>query len=614
MMMKRNLDRPYCYVLIGLMFIIGVTGFSPGNAQEIRIDEKTTADNVKTLLSASKILSAVPGEKNWIEIDLQTVALKALEKNLSIMRSTLGKEISEFAIEEARALFDPLLTFSITYSGTNYYERKEQDQKWKKSSDANDRVTFDPPSPVEYLQFDQPRPEGYYQTTVTASEEPVTGPDTDTSTTYGISMFQHIPWGSDLILSLTTVDKESYWVNDDMSSGSYDRPWKSTISETLTIPLPWCRNFGRFAPNDVQLRLSRLSDEQTYWNVKAVINDTLLQTDIAYWTLVSAVMNLNAVNSHQKKIESLLNNTQALYDEMMATEYDLSQVKLEISTVRERRQTAANRVILASNVLVQLMDADKNSVFLPTGYKSLLEGKTEDFAEGDFAKDIQDNPELKRQSFRIKIAELSLNQSRIQARPNLNLTQTLSFTQASSSYGLDSSWDSLSEVFASPDLIRQNYSMNYRYPLFNRSVKSTFEIAQINKELEEVIQDNIKNQINREINNAQAALAAAQARLKITENNLKLAQLAYDKAVDMQKDREISEYEIVNKSSDLLDAELAFIQARIEQKKAEARLMAALGRLPENFAQRAAQNELYRNRIDLLKRNKILHYFKEKTS
>lgn len=610
--MKRNLDRSYCYVLIGLMFIIGVTGFSPSNAQEIRIDEKTTADNVKALLSASKILGAVPGEKNWIEIDLQTVALKALEKNLSIMRSALGKEIAEFAIQEARALFDPLLTFSITYSGTNTYERKEQDRKWKKSTDAQDRVTFDEPSPVAYLQFDQPRPEGYYQTTVTASEESLTGPDT--STTYAIALYQHIQWGPDLVLSLTTVDKEAYWVNDDKTWGSYDRPWKSTVSETLTIPLPLCRNFGRFAPNDVQLRLSRLSDEQTYWNVKAVINDTLLQTDIAYWTLVSEVMNLNAVNRHQKKIELLLNNTQALYDEMMATEYDLSQVKLEIATIREQQQAALNRVILASNVLVQLMDADKNSVFLPAGYKSLLEGKTEGLAEGDFARDIQDNPELKRQSFRIKIAELSLNQRRIQARPDLNLTQKLTFTQASSSYGLGSTWDSMSEVFASPDLIRQNYSMNYRYPLFNRSVKSNFEIAQLNKEMEEVIQDNLKNQINREINNAQAALAASQARLKITENNLKLAQLAYDKAVDMQKDREISEYEIVNKSSDLLDAELAFIQARIEQKKAEARLLAALGRLPENFAQRTVQNELYRNRIDLLKRNKILHYFKEKTS
>ncbi len=299
MMMKRNLDRPYCYVLIGLMFIIGVTGFSPGNAQEIRIDEKTTADNVKALLSASKILGAVPGEKNWIEIDLQTVALKALEKNLSIMRSALGKEISEFAIQEARALFDPLLTFSITYSGTNTYERKEQDRKWKKSTDANDRVTFDPPSPVAYLQFDQPRPEGYYQTTVTASEESLTGPDT--STTYAFALYQHIQWGPDLVLSLTAVDKEAYWVNDDKTWGAYARPWKSTVSETLTIPLPWCRNFGRYAPSDVPLRLSRLSDEQTYWNVKAVINDTLLQTDIAYWTLVSAVMNLNAVNSHQKK-------------------------------------------------------------------------------------------------------------------------------------------------------------------------------------------------------------------------------------------------------------------------------------------------------------------------
>ena len=140
------------------------------------------------------------------------------------------------------------------------------------------------------------------------------------------------------------------------------------------------------------------------------------------------------------------------------------------------------------------------------------------------------------------------------------------------------------------------------------------KVLRYTRALKEVIQDNLKNQINREINNAQAALAAAQARLKITENNLKLAQLAYDKAVDMQKDREISEYEIVNKSSDLLDAELAFIQARIEQKKAEARLLAALGRLPENFPQRTAKNELYRNRIDLLKRNKILHYFKEKTS
>ncbi|MFH1491230.1 MAG: TolC family protein [Pseudomonadota bacterium] len=534
----------------------------------------------------SESMTSPKKEINWVEVPLRTAAKKALDRNIAILQAHGYKKIAEEAIQEAEALFDPLLTFSYNYAQTRVFSREEKVKQWKKNTtpylNDPDPVYIDLPetSPVAYLKYDKERKEGYYEREVMASEKIPDVPDE--SKTYRVAVNQGIAWGLDLDMALQAQERESYWENNPESWGPYERPWRSIFVENLSIPLPWTKGFGPLNFRDFQVKKAGLEDNVAFWEVQILKNSTLLSVEFAYWDLVASVRTLSALINHRKVIDFLLRRTQALYDDRMATEYDLAQVKAERARSREREQLAKHGFMLFSNRLGELLDGGEDQVFLPVGYASQLNEEAQPLPEEGSAKNIDKNPELMKQAIMIQSARLLEEHRQVNARPDLKFHQTLTLGQGVSLFGFDSFYDSIGQVFAGPDRIRQIYALTYRYPLLNRADESALEQARLNRERDLVLLDFIKNRIFREVQDALVGLSSTRARIGITRRSLDLARLAYEKAAEHQETRDVTEYEVVIKSADQLDAELAFIQARIENRKTQARFLAALGKLAEH--------------------------------
>jgi len=557
----------------------------PGSGRAIE-----TLKTVTAFLESGDSEVMTPSKKGikWIEVDIRTAAKTALEKNIGILQAEGYKKIAEAAVQKAKALFDPTMTFSYQYVHDKVFKREVTVKQWKKNTTTlgNDPapvyIVLPETSPVAYIKYNKERKEGYYEREIEASEKI---PDAaDESKTYSTALNTNIPWGPDLGISLQAQDRESYWENNRNSWGAYERPWRSVFIENLSIPLPGAKAFGPYNFEGYQVKNADLQDEGAYWEVQILCNTTLLAVELAYWDLVASFRTLSAHIKHREVIDFLLQRTQALSDDRMATEYDLAQVKAELARSGDREQQAKHLFIRFSNRLNELLDAEEDQIFLPVGYASRLAEENAPLPEEEAARDIEENPELMRQAIMVQSARLLEEHRQVKTRPDLMFHQTLTFGQARSVFGFDNVYESLEKVFSRPDRIRQIYSLTYRYPFLNRAADSALEQARLNREKELVLLDFLRNRIFREVQDALVGLSSSRARIGITRRSLDLARLAYEKATEQQEARVVTEYEVVIKSADQLEAELEFIRARIENRKAEARLLAALGNLTEYYS------------------------------
>lgn len=544
----------------------------------------------ETLLSRLRKGLDLPEKTEWFEIDLPAIYPLALGKNIRLLQARGQEKIARAALREAEARYDPRLMLSFQYARTEVFNREEEALEWKKNTTS---APFDPDpvyvvlpehSPVAYLKYDRERREGYYLRTVVASEQ---APDVpEESTSYRLAVEQHIPWGLDLDASLKVIDQDTLWENNAKSWGFYERPWRSILIENLTIPLPGTRGFGPYHDADYRIKKADMEEEIARWEVRILENETLLEVESVYWDLVSSLRTLSALIRHGEHVDFLIRRTRALYEERMATAYDMAQVEAASARFEQREQQAVQAFLVSSNRLAELLDAGKDRLFLPVEDAFGPAGPSAPLAEEGPAANMEGNPELMRQALMIQSARLLEKHREVNARPDLALHQTLTFGQGASGFGFMNMEESIKKVFTRPDRIRQMYTLTYRYPFLNRKANAALDQSRLLTEREEVLLASLKNRLSREVRDALVGLSSTRARIDIARRNLDLAGEAFERALAYQQTREVTEYEVVIKSETLLDAELRWVRARIENRKAEALLLGALGKLEERHAGR----------------------------
>ncbi|MGH6635722.1 MAG: hypothetical protein ACRED0_06145, partial [Gammaproteobacteria bacterium] len=94
--------------------------------------------------------------------------------------------------------------------------------------------------------------------------------------------------------------------------------------------------------------------------------------------------------------------------------------------------------------------------------------------------------------------------------------------------------------------------------------------------------------------------------------NVQLRELAYQKALQQQQVRVVTEYEVAEQNKRLLTARLDHIRAQTDRKRAEAGVLAALGIIASTYAERSSQTEIDRHRLTLLEANGVLRHFGDK--
>ncbi len=556
---------------------------------ELFLNEDEIIDSVKKSISSLRPRDVKKKDKDMVNFPLinpSLAAFIALKENLSIIAAKIGKKHTVAGILKAKSVFDPLLGFSSSYSNNDNHTRTETSDKWKRATvtydEGNDprpvyivRDEFDQLN-IEYIQYDNPLTAGYKKTKIEASSEKVAQPED--SNVFSVTLSQKMPWGPNFNLSFKTLKQSSFWYNNfDGSFGNYNRDWKSTFTQTFSIPLPGCKDFGPASLNHTNIRLAKFEEELKKHEISRILNKMLYNVESAYWKLVKHVLKLNTLLRHRALINSLWKDTKKLYNSREATKQDLWQVELEQTRSVEKEHQEIGLIILASNHISSLLNQKGDTTFLPSGFIELLKNSYIRNTTDNITEKIQYNQEIVIQALKIKIAELILEQNKTQKRPDIRLFQSLTITQEYSGFGYKQMGESIGDLFNNKDLVRQDYTIAYQYPILNREVLSRTISAKLAFEKEKIRKNKIENRIIKSISDARVKIASSIENIWVIRNNLKVAKKVVDEASERQMEREINELEIVTKYADILNIEFSYINVCIEKKQAEIDLLYALG-------------------------------------
>ncbi len=423
------------------------------------------------------------------------------------------------------------------------------------------------------------------------------------------------------------------------------RPWTTTMNGGFTMPLPYMRNFGRYAGPDVGLRVADLNKERAYWDTATVVNGTLGSIDVAYWNLVGAIENIRAVLESRKLVESVYGNTKKMLDAQRTTQYAMLQVETQLASVKQQEEAAWSFLIQASNVLTNFLDDDKESIFLPAGYSKAL-GEEVKWDATDAIKVAMDNrPDLKAQRIQGQVSDVLLKYAEHQARPDLSYGFNYNVSQVSQPFGYGSWEQSMGAMFGAgkndehqiyipnkgvgtpanlndvrmvnrrdvqngPDNQTVTNSFAYNWPWRNRALKAAHKIAEGSRDQQDYLIGMTENQVEEDIGDAVAGVLSAREQLALAKEGHRLALSAFEDARKMIEAGRMTEFEMVSRLQDLLANDQAEISAGVNYKIAQTVLLQAEGILPNVYPGLHAVTSIDKDRIKAMGAHNALHFFK----
>lgn len=613
---------------LGAMCVLGLSAGPPAMADSsaaapaapgpevLMVDAANRSRELEVLSAIRLLLEAARDNKENLglysdmalrEISFRESALGALENNLTVKRAGITKRIAEAALEAAAAAFDPLITVTGAYSHTRSEYREETVWRFKKGTNAANQIVFSE-GPIQSLQYNAPRPPGFYLTSEVANEATMTGSTKVRTTAFSVT--QLLPWGTRFNLDLEITHKPAYFILNNGAAnlatyGTYDRPWVSTLTASFSTPLPLTKDFGPLNATNVTQELTRLGARSSMWNVRVIINSTLLSTDHAYWGLVSAAQSLKATLDTRTLVEDLEERTGRLFRARAVTSSRYDQVVGELERVRGEVETAFVAYVQASNALRKLLGEDDPQLLMPVGYLSLMDAPPLGAEDPGLTRS---NPDYLKALVAVEAARLSRDALEARMRPDIYLTGSATLEQQNTVFGYRGIEQSLEQI-PNPDKVTLTTGVSFQRALGNRAAEAALAGSQYSLAASELARRKTENQLEADYRSARIQLDSARQRLKITRRNLELADKVYRRALRFQKERRVTEYEIIDKARNLLSAREAHIDARISAKKAESTLLASTGQLAGRYPQRTAETDFDRRRLDILASRGVLGYF-----
>ena len=560
--------------------------------------------------------------KGWRYVDHSELAILGLRKNLIARLAGLQPLLAQEALLEASALFDPVLEVSVNLSVADQTARSITTniirQKYKSgpqcqvlmtvpTADINNRADIwklcfaKKDGSVEFM--------GPVYAVPPSSEQP--GKNKAAVTSVGIT--QQLPWGP----VLTVVDTSTYNKTYYSTMGnpySYDAAWTSSLFASLSIPLPGTKGFGPLAPADYSVKLAQINNQRGFWDVKAAINNILLEIDLAYWSLVSAAENLAVIIENTRLLGLLEPSFSRRYEQKLMTSFDKLQFDSEIAQAKLDEELALDNYYRASTALAGMLTDNPEEVFdyilLPVGFSYDYSGLTTPLVGEVQEVALKKRPEISAQKLDLEAKNLNLYFAENRLLPDVRFNISGTFSQNGSTYGYKDIARSL-EGLASPDAIAVNTSIAHTSALGRRSDKANMRVAEVNVVAGNYSARGLKNSVKRQVSDAHAGYMSAKNRLADAGDALAISELAYQLLETKFKIGEnVSQVELNRNRRALVSAKRAVSAAQIDIRIMESRLMAAQGNMTEHYFMKNAENQFEQRRIATLVANNVLKYFR----
>lgn len=591
-----------------------------------------------------------PGEVR--EIALREAAMIALERNITLKRADLAKAMTERTLQEARAVFDPVFGVTTTASFTRSFKRVNHTDRWKPhtervlvgrsdskglfdctyekalDSSGDDRgkachvITFGTPvmtrrgieprprSPVIAIQFNKDRPEGYYPDDVVANDPAKTAPAGTGNFSAGLSVFQQLPWGSSVNLTLALLHQQRYFGLNSQNGleptyGTYGRPFFSNMTIAATVPLPGTKNFGAMASAEFGIKTASLSIQAAELDLRGTLNDVLFEVDSLFWSLVGTVLRLQSANDALYMARSLHERVERRVAEGAASEGDRRQADAQYARMQSNQQAIYQSYVTLSGQLAQRLDvAQANVLLVPVGFLKPLSMAPVRIRQPER---ILESPTYQRQALAVRIAGLVHAQRVAQTRPDLSMTGNLQLRQ-SGSFGYADIYNSLAHLIDT-DSVTATLGFALNYPIGNRAARAGAARSGLEIERQELLLRKVAEASRNDFENAKIRMSGARARLPIAKRAIDAAAEVYERSERLEEAGLAGAYETLSKLTALLDAESSYIQALVDLRQSESALLNSMGAMAEYFGLRTAQTPADEARLNYLRQSGDLQYW-----
>lgn len=598
----------------------------------VQLSPRPSGRELQRLTAVKKVLEARRAGRNDL-VGRQIVPLsrreaihQGLEHNLQLAIGRVNPDRARETLNEVKAVFDPIFDFDIGYSYAASFKRTKTGLVKVKTVSVNgskDQIEFAIPtnnpcatlSFIEGSQFSQQPAivalEGYNNTgygcasnknitdTITANPGNTNGHPTQ-KITYTIGLTQQLPWGGQLSLTDQTVQQKIWY----RANASFDdNQFTTNFTGALTMPVPFTKGFGKDNPNNANIRTQEALRDRSEWELKALINQTVRDVDLALLEVSRAADALKNADDNRGLIGRLRDRTDRLFAQGLSTRFQKAQFDNEYAKAQIRVESALQAYVNASVSLARLIgnpDAiSASDLYLPFAVGDELTAEAPFKLDEALAAAKKNRPDYFVAGINRSVAEIALALAQNQALPDVQISANIVSAQNGSVIGYGNVFRSHANI-TNPDSLTQTYGVTYTYPWLNRSAEAEAERAEINRQSAEVDVRATDNQVRQEITAGLATLQAARAQVRYSsqqEKGLGAAVASLQRRLDVGV---VSEDELITTTSQWLDAQQAVVNARINAKEAETVLYYSRGTINGDLASRTSQSVAEQRRLQLL--------------
>lgn len=496
------------------------------------------------VVAPSRAQSATDGTNLSLAEALRT----ALANNLDLVSARKDPEIAEQGIEAALGPFDPLLSADATLADSSFDET---------------RTTDTGTGPV-------------VQDTSSGSQR----------WSAGAGLAHLLDFGGtytlDYRIGSNTQDPTRFY--NFGSTGIYEAD-SDDQSLRLGYRMPLLRGLGK-ENNMVDVLLARSGLDISRSDLRLSAMLTMQTVENAYWDLVAVRAARDVAHQSLKLAQDLLDLNKKKVEVGTLAPIEITQAEAGVAAREEAVIQAENALEAAEDRLLQLLAVPQDSPLWSTSIVPTdrpIEPGATPALDSVLTKALEIRPEMEVARQTVKDRELSERVARNGTRHGLDLATSvaISETDSSSQARIDLPAGVSRDATSTDGGPDWSVGLVYSYPLHNRTAKASAKSATLNREKAEIGLQNTEQSIRVDVRNAVRnvesgvkRVKAAQASTILQQKKLEAEQKKFDNGMS-------TSFEVLTFQTDLADAQVAEIRARLDYVKALADLERAQGTLLE---------------------------------
>jgi len=320
------------------------------------------------------------------------------------------------------------------------------------------------------------------------------------------------------------------------------------------------------------LQASKALVELSKKNTQRTKIETQVQVTKAYYNALIAKERFTIIQANIQKLEKLLNDTKALYENGFVEKIDLDRIQIAYNNLITEKEKYLRLIGLSQTLLKYQMNYSLMDSIVLTDSITMFKDKVTELKDLQFSAEKRVEYQIFQQQKRLN--EIDLNRYRMQFLPSIVAYGSYSKNAQRTTFDVfdfskDKPWFTIGLIG-----VTFNWNLFTSGQRYFRVQQAKYNVLKSQYNLEQ-----IKQSVQLEYASALVAYQNALASLKTQENNLKLAQSVFDTAIKKYESGVGSNLEVVNAEASLKEAQTNYLAALYDALSAKVDLDKALGNL-----------------------------------